>query len=98
MRRRANTAASRLNHQAFRAALQGAVDISHTHRAIAQKEKAMRTTRNIPLELAQHQRERGEALTKDDFRRLGYTEEQLTTAIVTQAAALFAGMTDRRAA
>lgn len=58
----------------------------------------MRQARNIPLELAQIQRERGEALTKEDFRRLGYTEEQLTTAIVTQAAALFAGMTERRAA
>jgi hypothetical protein len=55
-------------------------------------------TRNIPLELAQIQRERGETLTRDDFRRLGYSERDLTDAVIQQAGQLFAEMSDRQAA
>lgn len=54
--------------------------------------------RNIPLELAQVQRERGETLTREDFRRLGYTERDLTDEVIQTAGQLFAEMSERQAA
>ncbi|TRL35519.1 hypothetical protein [Rhizobium straminoryzae] len=54
--------------------------------------------RNVPLELAQIQRERGEALTRADFRSLGYSESELSDANINEAAALFAAMAERAAA
>ncbi|MBT9370303.1 hypothetical protein [Rhizobium sp. CSW-27] len=54
--------------------------------------------RNIPLELAQIQRERGQSLTRADFRQLGYTAEQLCDENIARAAELFAEMSERPAA
>jgi len=33
--------------------------------------------RNIPLEMANHARERGEGLTRSEYKGLGYTDEQI---------------------
>lgn len=33
--------------------------------------------RNIAQEMASHAMERGEGLTRDDYRALGYTDEQI---------------------
>lgn len=62
------------------------------------KTKAPTTTRNIPQELAQIQRERGYALTRPDFTALGYTDADLCPENITAAATLYAQMSERQAA
>lgn len=46
--------------------------------------------RNIPLELAQIQRERGSALTRSEFKALGYSDDQLSESNVLKAAETYA--------
>jgi hypothetical protein len=52
--------------------------------------------RNIALEMAQVQRERGVSLTKNDFLQIGYTEDQIDRNGI-EAARLFAQMETRAA-
>lgn len=52
--------------------------------------------RNIALEMAQVQRERGVSLTKNDFLKIGYTEDQIDRHGI-EAARLFAQMETRAA-
>lgn len=54
--------------------------------------------RNIANELAQIQRERGTAMTKAEFKALGYKEDQLSEATIQRAAEIFAHESERQAA
>jgi hypothetical protein len=53
--------------------------------------------RNIPQEMANHALERGEGLTRDNYRSLGYTDEQIDRH-AHDAAVLYAHQTNRYAA
>ena len=57
----------------------------------------MANTRNIPLELAQVQRDRGQSLTRKDFRRLGYTDAQLSEANILRAGEIYSELTKEAA-
>lgn len=57
----------------------------------------MANTRNIPLELAQVQRDRGQSLTRDEFRRLGYTDAQLSEANILRAGEIYSELTKEAA-
>ncbi|MCB5201909.1 hypothetical protein LH464_05375 [Neorhizobium sp. T786] len=54
--------------------------------------------RNIPLELAQLQRERGTAMTRSEFKALGYTDDHLSEATIAKAAETFSRLENREAA
>ncbi|MBP2459612.1 MULTISPECIES: hypothetical protein [unclassified Rhizobium] len=54
--------------------------------------------RNIPLELAQIQRERGYALTRSEFKALGYTDDQLSESNILKAAEIYAQLCNERVA
>lgn len=54
--------------------------------------------RNISNELAQIQRERGVAMTKADFKALGYKDAQLSEATIQRAAEIYARESERQAA
>lgn len=57
----------------------------------------MANIRNIPLELAQVQRDRGQSLTRKDFRGLGYTEAQLSEANILRAGEIYSELTKEAA-
>lgn len=52
--------------------------------------------RNIPLELAQIARERGEGQSRAAYKALGYTDDQLTESNIEKAAELYARLSERR--
>ena len=54
--------------------------------------------RNIPLELAQIQRERGSALTRAEFKALGYSDDQLSESNIVKAAEAYARLCNERVA
>lgn len=55
-------------------------------------------SRDIPRELAQIQRERGYALTRADFKALGYKDDQLSDSNIERAAEVYASEIERVAA